>query len=800
MMRMKDATIIEGRFQVFAVKISEKSKKGRRGLKGDPFYYFYQGYHISQDENVITFDLKRYDKDRMFNDYLVEQSRKISKEKTVPHISISAIVGKNGSGKSTIVEYVLRLINNFAAIMFGEQLISDSGNEHLHYINGIEGNLYFFIDNSPYRMSIEERKMTFDRYELDEDDDNEEYNIYKKVSDRHLKPVEASESPIIGGLGEFAQMRPYIERFFYTVVSNYSIYAYNTLDYQDESNTVDYEMSVRLDSAEEKENGRVNVFRETKNVDKHIDSSVCNWLYGIFHKNDGYKTPLVLTPYRDKGNIDINIENTLSRERFISMLLMSFDDNGGFKKINGHLNVENFKIHLKGDFGREYINEHLDITAMDDLMYLALKNMVLDAWSIKLLGELDDLGEHAKGRKYGEMALDYIFYKTIKIVTKYDDYKYLEEPLDDFLNHRAEQEDLVGIIDTYIDTLKDDRSHITRKIRQSIAYLLTDPKHDVYQGKYELIHVEDVSKKAKDALKKIKEQYGYDSYVRDIEDMIPPAFLDTQIILKEMDGSSTDIAFETLSSGEKQQIFSVCGLLYHLLNINSVKEDIAHKRFSYNNVNLILEEIELYFHPDFQKRYITMILDGISQLNLNNIHGINLCFVTHSPFILSDIPKDNLLIMDNGNSKREAYLKTFGANIYDMLKNSFFLKGTPIGSYAQWVITRIIIALGVLKYIDFDREPTFGDLMANVKSRELDESNYEFLESYFEDRERMDTMSFKQDYSSPMLMKRIKTIDEMFVRERLMREYYSVFREEYDRQRQIAELEHQLDILKNEKI
>lgn len=800
-MRMQDATIIEGRFQVFAVKISEKSKKGRRGLKGDPFYFFYQGYHISQDENTITLDLKRYDYDRIFNDYLVEQSRKISKEKTVPHISISAIVGKNGSGKSTIVEFVLRLINNFAAIMFGEQLISDSGNEHLHYINGIEGNLYFFIDNSPYRMSIEGRKMTFDRYELDEDDDNEEYNIYKIVSDYHLKPVEVSKSPIIGGLGEFSQMRPYIERFFYTVVSNYSIYAYNTLDYQDESNTVDYEMSVRLDSAEEKENGRVNVFRETKNVDKHIDSSDCNWLHGIFHKNDGYKTPLVLTPYRDKGNIDINIENTLSRERFISMLLMSFDENGGFKQINGHLNVENFKIRLKGDYGREYINEHLDITEMDDLMYFALKNMVLDAWSIKLLGELDDLGEHAKGRKYGEMALDYIFYKTIKIVTKYDDYKYLEEPLEDFLNHRAEQEDLVGIVDAYIDTLKDDRSHITRKIRQSIAYLLTDPKHDVYQGKYDLINVEDVSRKAKDALKKIKEQYGYDSYVRDIEDMIPPAFLDTQIILKETDGGSTDIAFETLSSGEKQQIFSVCGLLYHLLNINSVKEDMAHKRFSYNNVNLILEEIELYFHPDFQKRYITMILDGISQLNLNNIHGINLSFVTHSPFILSDIPKDNLLIMDNGNSRREEYLKTFGANIYDMLKNSFFLQGTPIGSYAQWVITRIIIALSVLKYIYyFDTEPTYENLMANVKSRELDERNYEFLKSYFEGRERMDTMCFMQDYSSPTLMKRIKTIDEMFVREHLMKEYYSVFREELDRQMQIAELEHQLNILKNVKI
>lgn len=80
--------------------------------------------------------------------------------------------------------------------------------------------------------------------------------------------------------------------------------------------------------------------------------------------------------------------------------------------------------------------------------------------------------------------------------------------------------------------------------------------------------------------------------------------------------------------------------------------------------------------------------------------------VTHSPFVLSDIPTSNILALEDGmQSKTE--LQTFGANIYDMLNTSFFLHNSTIGDFAQWLIGRIILILKVYE------NPRYGINMLN---------------------------------------------------------------------------------------
>ena len=774
----------DGRFQVFAVRLSENSI-GRRGLKETQVYYFYQGYNISEDRNTISVSRDCLFHDNIFNDYQLEQSLKASSSKTTPHISISAIVGKNGSGKSTIIEFMIRLINNYSAMLFGEQM-SDNNLSHLHYINRVEGELYYYAGDKICRVHVKGRRVEFDVYEEDEDCE-EDNDVYRIITPKHLEINDTDNTnPILDVFGEVSQMRPYLEHFFYTVVSNYSIFAYNTLDYQDENNSIDYEQEI------------IRASSDVVNKDLNASSFQCNWLHGLFHKNDGYKIPLVITPYRDGGNIDINIENTLSRERFISMLLMSYDEDGGYKRINEHLDVECFKISLKSDYGIDYIKDRFGIK-FNEKHYMQLQLMILDTISKKLLGEFDNLNNHIEGKRFGRIALNYIVYKSIKITTNYEGYRWVYNRLKGYLSGEVGFMEINSTMFEYMDSLLMDRSHITRKIRQVLAYLLTAEEDDVYKNGVDILSVKELSVKAKNTVGKLINRYGYDFYVRDIEDMMPPAFLDSKIMLKEVNGEGDIIAFETLSSGEKQQVFSVCGLLYHLLNINSVKEDIAHKRYSYNYVNLIMEEIELYFHPDFQKRYITMLIDGIAQLNLNNIYGINLCFVTHSPFILSDIPRSNLLIMNNGKATTSDNLKTFGANIYDMLKSSFFLEGTPIGSYAQWLITRTIITLKVWKHLKNGANITSFDHLMDMMEKQDDKTEiYDFLKGYFNEDSSWNVEDFKQDYSSFKLKETIKMIDEIFVREQLMKEYYKVFIDEIDREKEIAELERRLNTLKKE--
>ncbi len=55
--------------------------------------------------------------------------------------------------------------------------------------------------------------------------------------------------------------------------------------------------------------------------------------------------------------------------------------------------------------------------------------------------------------------------------------------------------------------------------------------------------------------------------------------------------------------------------------------------------------------------------------------------ITHSPFILSDIPDTNILLLGRDIKNTEC-IKTLGANIYDLLKGGFFLD-YAIGDFIQ---------------------------------------------------------------------------------------------------------------------
>ncbi len=773
----------DNKFFLIAIKVGQYCNHGRRVLKQTKPYYFCQGYDINEDGSEIHVDDKMCTEERVFNDYLRE---KAGKGNYVPRVNIHAIVGKNGSGKSSLVEIMIRLINNFSAILFGEA-ISGSFTEHLHFIDGLDGELYYMQGENPHRLTISGRRMKLERFEICDDAISQEGSSYKIVNYEHLNEISVENiKPILEDYGD--NIEYYINAFFYTVVSNYSIYAYNTLDYIEENVSKEYEIKIQKQKF-----GSVSK--------KKIKESSRNWLNGLFHKNDGYKTPLVLTPFRDEGVIDINVENTLSRERFIALLLMSNANEGnGFRIINGHLDVEGFVVERKNRYDRVYINKNVDISEISFNKYKELTYFILNSWTNKLFGNdsPDSLQIMASFKRFGRTALNYLVYKTIKVCTKYHSYKHYKKNLEDYFNSEDNPDYDLNypiLLDNYINDLVQNRSHITRKIRQVLAYLISPNSLDVYQKTTRFISINEMAQDAQETLIYIKGNYGEDFFVRNIEDMIPPPFLDVKIQLKDTtnDRSSEKIAFETLSSGEKQQVYSISSILYHLMNINSVEEDKSSNRYSYHYVNILLEEIELYFHPDFQKRYISMILDGLTQVRLENIYGINICFITHSPFVLSDIPRGNLLALEDGESAGENKLKTFGANIYDMLKSSFFIEDTPIGGYAQWVITRVIVAMRVWRHFMEHRDVGWDDLMKMVSSPKIDKKNLVFLKIYA-DKSGVNASNnrFFKVYSKEYLLKTICQIDEPLIRDSLMSEWDELFSRMSPKEKEIARLERRL--------
>jgi len=168
---------------------------------------------------------------------------------------------------------------------------------------------------------------------------------------------------------------------------------------------------------------------------------------------------------------------------------------------------------------------------------------------------------------------------------------------------------------------------------------------------------------------------------------MPPAIYSWDILFQYR-GQDELIPFSSFSSGEKQKLYNIGAIVYHLSNINTSSGDIK-----YDAVNIILEEIELYFHPEWQRTLIFDLMDMIRQTKLDNINSINIIFVTHSPYILSDIPKTNVLFLKDGMPSYNMQENTFGANINSLLKNGFFMPGLPIGEFAHYKIDSIFSKL-----------------------------------------------------------------------------------------------------------
>jgi predicted ATP-dependent endonuclease of OLD family len=136
--------------------------------------------------------------------------------------------------------------------------------------------------------------------------------------------------------------------------------------------------------------------------------------------------------------------------------------------------------------------------------------------------------------------------------------------------------------------------------------------------------------------------------------------------------------YNDLSNGE-QRIFGQLLNIYFYIN---------------NNCNrcFLLDEPDIYLHPNWQKRYIYEVISLFKKFTYN----YQLIFTTHSPFLLSDIPKQNIIFLDtdeNGNCKVVDGLnekkETFGANIHTLLSDSFFMEDGLMGEFAKSKIDEV---------------------------------------------------------------------------------------------------------------
>lgn len=104
---------------------------------------------------------------------------------------------------------------------------------------------------------------------------------------------------------------------------------------------------------------------------------------------------------------------------------------------------------------------------------------------------------------------------------------------------------------------------------------------------------------------------------------------------------------------------------------------------------ILLDEAETSYHPEWQRQFVKMLLGFLQAFYKkdNGVHEFQVVLSTHSPILLSDIPRmcTNYLKKDKDTGEVKVFAnhsETFGANVFDLYRDSFFMEDGLVGTFA----------------------------------------------------------------------------------------------------------------------
>lgn len=168
---------------------------------------------------------------------------------------------------------------------------------------------------------------------------------------------------------------------------------------------------------------------------------------------------------------------------------------------------------------------------------------------------------------------------------------------------------------------------------------------------------------------------------------------------------------KNISDGEENKIH-----LFSVLNRLLLGEE-KNKKY----VTILFDEIGKSLHPEWKRM---LLFEIITELEKYPTKKFKLIFATHDVFLLSDILKTDIRIIDNFKCINEKnIINSFGTNIIDIYKNNFFLKST-FGEFSKIKIKKVIELLskdknGNFKNIEIEKNKEEIEFVINSIGEDL---------------------------------------------------------------------------------
>lgn len=145
--------------------------------------------------------------------------------------------------------------------------------------------------------------------------------------------------------------------------------------------------------------------------------------------------------------------------------------------------------------------------------------------------------------------------------------------------------------------------------------------------------------------------------------------------------------WQGISTGEKAYL-NLFSRIHYGLNLLDNHPKIKDSKQIY----FLIDEPSTGFHPQWQKEYLNKLLSFLDVRFKGKKH---LIISSHSPFLVSDLQKEDVVALSRNNQKHTFLDNTFGANINELLADSFFLQDGFIGDFAKNKIDKLIEVLTI---------------------------------------------------------------------------------------------------------